>query len=145
MKSSIVFFDNLENSKRGTLRGMVIFPIFILISLVCFFFTKKPLYDKHIDIVSKDRLWVALCVSALLTVSAIGVHTPDTLQKAVIFSGLVGFVVYGITNSVMLAVTKKWNYSISFIDILWGIFSTSLLGYILYIVVNKWPEIFASV
>ena len=145
MKSSIVFFDNLENSKRGTLRGMVIFPIFILITLVWFFFTKKPLYDKHIDTVSKDRLWVALCMSALLTVSAIGVHTPDTLQKAVIFSGLVGFVVYGITNSVMLAVTKKWNYSISFIDILWGIFSTSLLGYILYIVVNKWPEIFASV
>ena len=145
MKSSIVFFDNLENSKRGTLRGMVIFPIFILITLVWFFFTKKPLYDKHIDTVSKDRLWVALCVSALLTVSAIGVHTPDTLQKAVVFSGLVGFVVYGITNSVMLAVSKKWNYSISFIDILWGIFSTSLLGYILYIVVNKWPEIFASV
>lgn len=145
MKSSIVFFDNLENSKRGTLRGMVIFPIFILITLVWFFFTKKPLYDKHIDTVSKDRLWVALCVSALLTVSAIGVHTPDTLQKAVVFSGLVGFVVYGITNSVMLAVSKKWNYSISFIDILWGIFSTSLLGYILYIVVNKWPKIFASV
>jgi uncharacterized membrane protein len=45
----------------------------------------------------------------------------------------------------MLATTKKWNYSISLIDILWGIFSTSLLGYILYIVVNKWPEIFASV
>ena len=145
MKSSIVFFDNLENSKRGTLRGMVIFPIFILITLVWFFFTKKPLYDKHIDTVSKDRLWVALFVSGLLIVSAIGVHTPDTLQKAVVFSGLVGFVVYGITNSVMLAVTKKWNYSISFIDILWGIFSTSLLGYILYIVVNKYPEIFASV
>jgi uncharacterized membrane protein len=145
MKSSIVFFDNLENSKRGTLRGMVIFPIFILITLVWFFFTKKPLYDKHIDTVSKDRLWVALCVSALLIVSAIGIHTPDTLQKAVVFSGLVGFVVYGITNSIMLAVTKKWDYSISFIDILWGIFSTSLLGYILYIVVNKYPEIFASV
>ena len=145
MKSSIVFFDNLENSKRGTLRGMVIFPIFILITLVWFFFTKKPLYDKHIDTVSKDRLWVALFVSGLLIVSAIGVHTPDTLQKAVVFSGLVGFVVYGITNSVMLAVTKKWNYSISFIDILWGIFSTSLLGYILYIIVNKWPKIFAFV
>jgi uncharacterized membrane protein len=145
MKSSIVFFDNLENSKRGTLRGMVIFPIFILITLVWFFFTKKPLYDKHIDTVSKDRLWVALSVSALLTVSAIGVHTPNTLQKAVVFSGLVGFVVYGITNATMLATTKKWDYSISLIDILWGIFSTSLLGYILYIVVNKWPEIFASV
>ena len=145
MKSSIVFFDNLENSKRGTLRGMVIFPIFILITLVWFFFTKKPLYDKHIDTVSKDRLWVALCVSSLLTVSAIGVHTPDTFNNAVVFSGLVGFVLYGISNATMLATTKKWNYSISFIDILWGVFSTSLLGYILYIVVNKWPEIFASV
>ena len=145
MKSSIVFFDNLENSKRGTLRGMVIFPVFILLTLVWLFFTKKSLYDKHIDNVSNDRLWVSMGVSALLIVSAIGVHKPDTLQKSVVFAGLVGFVVYGITNMTMLATSKKWDYSISFIDILWGIFLTSLLGYILYIVVNKWPEIFASV
>ena len=144
MKSSIVFFDNLENSKRGFLRGLVIFPIFILITLVWLFFS-KTLYKKHIDTVSKYRLWFSLCIISLLTVSAIGVHTPNTLKKAVVFSALVGFVVYGITNSTMLMVTKKWNYSIFLIDILWGIFSTSLLGYILYIIVNKWPKIFAFV
>jgi uncharacterized membrane protein len=145
MKSSIVFFDNLENSKRGTLRGLVIFPIFILLNLLWFFFTKKQLYDKHIDTVSTNRLFVSWFLSALLIVSAIGVHTPDSSKKAIVFSALVGFVVYGISNATMLAVSNKWDYLISLIDILWGIFSTSLLGYILYIVVNKYPNIFASV
>jgi uncharacterized membrane protein len=145
MKSSLVFFDTLENSKRGTLRGLVLFPIFVILTLTIIFFTKKPLYDKHIDTVSKNRLWVALGLSALLIVSAISVHTPDTVEKAVVYSGLVGLVVYGISNATLLAGSKKWGYSIALIDTVGGILSTALLGYILYVVVNKWPNTFAYV
>jgi uncharacterized membrane protein len=145
MKSSIVFFDTSINSKRGTLRGLVIFPIYIILTLVWLLFTKKSLYDKHIDNVSKDRLWIAMGISALFIVSAIAVQTPDTLQKAVVYSGLVGLVVYGVTNVSMLATSKKWNYSISLIDTIWGTLSTALLGYILYVVVNKYPTIFSVV
>lgn len=144
MKSSIVFFDTSENGNRGTLRGLVIFPIFIILTLVWFSFTKKPLYDKHIDNVSKDRLWIAMGVSALLLVSAVAVHTPDTLKKAVVYAGLVGLVVYGITNVSMLATSNKWSYTIALIDTVWGVLSTALLGYILYIVVKKWPNTFAA-
>jgi uncharacterized membrane protein len=145
MKSTIVFFDSSENGKRGTLRGLVIFPIFIILTLLWFLLTKKPLYDKHIDQVDKSRLWVAMGVSALLIVSAVAVHTPDTVKKAVVYSGLVGFVVYGISNAVLLATSKKWGYDIALIDTLWGIVSTALLGYILYEVVKKWPKTFAVV
>lgn len=145
MKSNIVFADNIENSKRGTLRGLVIFPIFIALTLIWLFFTKKIFYDKHIDTVSKDRLWISMCVTALLIVSALGIHNPDTERKAIVYSALVGFVVYGIANVTLLAVSNKWGYIISLIDITWGVLSTSLLGYILYIVVKKWPNIFAAV
>ena len=142
MKSTLVFVDTSKNGKRGTLRGLVILPIFIVLTLLWFLITKKPLYDKHIDQVSKTRLWVAMGVSALLIVSAVAVHTPDTVEKAVVYSGLVGFVVYGICNAVLLATSNKWGYGIALIDTLWGIISTALLGYILYEVVKKWPNTF---
>lgn len=165
MKSSIVFFDTSENGNRGTLRGLVIFPVFIILTLLWFFFTKKPLYDVHIDSVSKDRLWVAMIISALLIVSALGVHTPNKVLeekdkddsvkpvkqpvkpviKAVVYAALVGLVVYGIKNVSMLATSNIWDYQISLIDTVWGVGSTALLGYILFNVVEKWPEIFAAV
>jgi uncharacterized membrane protein len=145
MKSTIVFFDTSENGKRGTLRGLVIFPIFIILTLIWFLLTKKSLYNKHIDQVDNSRIWVAMGVSALLIVSAVGIQTPDTVKKAVVYSGLVGLVVYGITNVVLLATSKKWGYGIAAIDTIWGILSTALLGYILYEVVQKWPNTFAVV
>ena len=145
MKSSIVFFDSLENSKRGLFRTLVIFPIFIILTVVWLFFTKNIFYDKHIDSVSKTRVWVSMIATTILIISALGIQTADTLQQAVVFSALVGLVVYGFTNATLLAVSEKWDYLISFIDTAWGIFSTSLMGFILYFVVNKWPKIFASV
>ena len=145
MKSTLVFFDSSENGKRGTLRGLVLFPIFIILTFIWFFLTKKPLYDTHIDQVNKSRIWVAMGVSALLIVSAVAVHTPNTVKKAIVYSGLVGFVVYGICNAVLLATSNKWGYGIALIDTLWGIISTALLGYILYEVVKKWPNTFAVV
>jgi uncharacterized membrane protein len=145
MKSTLVFFDTSENGKRGTLRGLVIFPIFIILTLIWFAVTKKHLYNKHIDQVDKSRIWVALGVTALLIVSAVAVQTPNTTKKAVVYSALVGLVVYGISNAVLLSTSKKWDYVISLIDIVWGVLSTALLGYILYEVVLKWPKTFAAV
>jgi uncharacterized membrane protein len=145
MKSNIVFFDTLENSKKGTLRGLVIFPIFIILTLLWFLLTKKSLYDKHIDKVPNSRLWISMGISALLIVSALGIHNPNTLRKAVVFGALVGLVVYGIANAVLLSASKKWDYTISFIDTLWGILSTAFLAYILYKIVKKWPKTFQVV
>ena len=142
MKSSIVFFDTLENSKRGLFRTLVIFPIFILITIGWLFITKS-LYNKHIDNVNKNRLWVSMIITSILIISAIGIQTPNTLSEAIVFSALVGVVVYGFTNATLLAVSEKWDYEISMIDILFGIFTTTLLGFVSYQVVQKWPNIFA--
>jgi uncharacterized membrane protein len=144
MKSTIVFFDNQKNSNKGLLRGLVIIPFFFVLTLIWLLFTKKSLYDKHIDKVSNSRLYISMAISSILIVSALGVHTPNTLQKAVVYAGLVGLVIYGVTNSVLISTSNKWDYSIAIIDTLWGICSTSLLGFILYIIVKKWPHIFAS-
>ena len=117
-------------------RSLIIFPIIIVFTFIWLLFTKK-LYNKHIDKVSKDRLFFSMIVFSLLFAFALGVQTPNTLQQTLVYSGLVGLIIYGITNMTMLATSNKWNYSIALIDTLWGILSTGLLGYILYILVKK--------
>jgi len=142
MRSSLIFFDNKENSKRGNLRGLVIFPIFIILTLVW-----RQLMTKYYKCnnVGKLRKIISLIISAVLIVSAIGVQTPNTLQKAVVYGALIGFVIYGVSNCVLLVSSNKWGYMISFVDTLWGIASTSLLSFILYKVVQKYPYIFKAV
>ena len=141
MKSSIVFFDTSENGIKGTLRGLVIFPIFILFTISWFLLTKK-IYNKHIDEVNTNRLIFSMIITALLIVSMLGIHNPSTCIKAIVYGALSGLVVYGIANMSLLASTKKWSYSISLLDTLWGVINTSLLAYILYKIVEKWPSIF---
>lgn len=142
MKSRIIFFDTLANSKIGTLRTMVIYPIYIILSLIWIFSIRKSFYKKYVDTVSTSRIVVMVILSGVLIVSALGTHRPDTLKKAVVYAGLVGFVVYGISNCVLLSVSNKWDYLIASLDTLWGIVSTALLGLILYYAVISYPKIF---
>jgi uncharacterized membrane protein len=142
MKSTLVFWDNEENSKRGTKRGLAIFPIYIILTLLWFFLTKKSIYSKHIDTVNNSRLIVSLFVTGVLIVSAVAVHTPSTAQKAIVYGASVGFVVYGIANAVLLATSNKWGYVISIIDTSWGIVSTALISYLLYEIVKLAPGVF---
>ena len=144
MKSTLVFVDTPENGKRGTLRGLIILPIYCILTILWFYMTKK-LYASKVDNVSNFRKLLSLFLSGVLIVSAIAVHTPDTRLKAVVYGGLVGFVIYGITNSVLIAISKKWTYTISIIDTTWGIISTAFLSYILYEIVEQWPNIFKVV
>ena len=145
MKSTLVFWDNKENSKRGTLRGLSIFPIYIILTLLWFFITKNSLYSKHIDNVSNYRLIISLFVTGVLIVSAVAVNNPDTTQKAIVYGALVGFVVYGISNAVLLATSNKWGYIISIIDTIWGVLSTTLISYLLYEIVKLNPKVFKVV
>jgi uncharacterized membrane protein len=140
MKSTIVFFDTHQNSVNGTLRGLIILPIFLILSLIWYFSTKK-LYQKHIDNVSTSRKVIGLLIIGSLIVSAIAVSDCNTRQKAIVYSLLVGFVIYGISNCVLLMTSNKWNYIISVIDLLWGIFSTGLLGFILFYIVKFFPSL----
>lgn len=143
MKSTLVFFDTSENGNIGNLRGLVIFPVFIILTAAWMFITKKSLYDKHIDQVGIGSRIISIGIMAVLIVSAVAVHTPDTATKAVVYAGLVGLVVYGIHNSVLLMTSNKWGYGISIIDTVWGVLSTALLGYILYNIVQEWPDTFS--
>lgn len=137
MKSQMVFFDTLENSKRGTARAAVILPFLLLFSAIWYLAIMKKFYMKHIDDTSMFRKIVAVCVIAFMLISALGVHNPNTFKKALFFGGLIGFVIYGCWNSVLYMTNTKWTIWISIIDILWGTISTAILGFILYFFVRN--------
>lgn len=137
MKSTLIFIDSRKNSKIGTLRGLVIFPIYIILTIIWFTLTKSLYKNKH------NKTIIPLLFSALLIVSALGVHNPDSIKKAVYYGALVGFVIYGFASCLLLYYSNTWNYKISIITILWGIVSTGFLAYILYIITFKFPSIFS--
>lgn len=144
MKSNIVFFDSMENSKRGTLRGIILFPIFIIMSLIWFFITKNW-FGKYFDKTNTGKIVISLIVSGILIVSAITVHNPNSVSEVIVYGALVGLVVYGVANSTLLSVHNKWEYIPAIIDTTWGVASTALMAYILYMVVKKWPNMLAVV
>lgn len=133
MKSTIIFFDTYQNSIRGTLRGAILIPFIFILSYIWYGIIMKNTYKNHIYYTNYIKKIVSICLSIFIIISAIGVHNPDTLIKAIVYSALVGFVIYGSTNSILIMTLDKWSFKIAIIDILFGIISTSLLGLILYI------------
>lgn len=136
MKSQIIFFDTVENSKRGTARGAVILPFLLLFSVIWYLVIMKKFYSKHIDDTTIFRKILSVCVIAFMIISALGVHNPDSFKKAIVYGSLLGFVLYSCWNSVLYMIHTNWTIWIAIIDILWGTLSTAILGGILYIFVS---------
>ena len=55
----------------------------------------------------------------------------NNLQNAFIYSGIVGFFVYGIYNFTNLALLKDYSLKISIMDTLWGTILFTILGKII--------------
>lgn len=138
MKSQIVFFDNIQNSIRGTTRGFIVLIFFLIFSSIWYLLLMRKIYSNHIDNTNLSNKIIGLIFISLFIISAIGVHNPNTPKKALFYAGLVGLVVYGCWNSVLLITLDKWNIKIFLIDTIWGILSTSLLGLILYYFMIKY-------
>jgi uncharacterized membrane protein len=141
MKSNIIFFDTHENGMKGTYRALVV----IIVILICWFLwymtAMKNIYKKYIEIdVKVYRIGISIFVCLFLISSSIGVHNPDTIKKAVVYGALVGFVISGVVNSVLLIVNNNWTYGIASIDIIFHIVSISISALVLYKLTEQYPS-----
>lgn len=128
MKSELMFFDNSENSAIGFYRGLVtIFPIALSIYFLF----------RHVSIDLKNI--VSIFTIALLICSALGVHMPATPEIAITYSFLVGLVVYGSIASVLFS-TGQLSFENVLVLCAGGILSTSVSGYILFILTRSYPD-----
>lgn len=123
MYSSIVFFDNVHESWKGTKRGFVAFIFIIFFWYLWYKIIMKNFYKP------KKHFNTYLLMSSLLLCSAIAVQLPKTGYEAVVYGGLLGLVVYGFSNFT----SKNTSNTKVLVDTVYGMVSTSMVSYLVFV------------
>ena len=122
----------MKNSLLGTIRGLIAFISLIVLDFIWFKFMKNKYYTTKnpINIYGAICVWLILC-------SALGVQRPKSFKEALLYSILIGFVVYGIFNLTNFSILKEWKFNIVIIDTLWGMFNCAVAGSLIYLLYWK--------
>lgn len=132
MKTELIFFDTYHNGLQGTMRGLIAFISLIILDAIWFSITK----NKYHTTKSPINIYAALCVW-LIICSALAVQLPKSYKEALVYSLLVGLVIYGVFNLTNFAIFKEWKFSIVIMDTLWGMFNCAVAGSLIYLLYWK--------
>ena len=132
MKTELMFFDTYENSLQGTLRGLIAFISLIVLDFIWFSFTKNIYHvtNNTINIYALLVVWLLIC-------SAIAVQLPSSYSEALVYSLLVGFVIYGVFNLINFSILKEWKFEIVIMNTLFGAFNCAVAGSLIYLLYWK--------
>jgi len=133
MYTTLVMSENVQTSLHGALRSVVAFVYIIVISFVWYKLIMKKYYDKHLSKVRMNLSKILAVILALGLVSAaLAVQLPKSLSEATLYGVLVGVVVFGVCNLVSVAYVKGWDWEITIVDTLFGVFVCATASMILY-------------
>ena len=133
MKTQLIFFDSWEESKKGTLRGLVAIITLILCDLIWFQildYKKEGGVTKKFNYISAFLAWLLIC-------SAIGVQLPNNYKEAVVYGILVGLVIYGVFNATNYAINKDWSLKLTLLDTMWGMIVCGIASSSVYFFCHK--------
>ncbi len=124
----------------------MIFIIFIT-SLIVFFaldmfwlgFVAKKFYDNQIGLLMKEKInWFAAIVFYILFVIALNIFvispaiSNSSMQFAVVYGLMFGFITYATYDLTNLAVLKDWPLKITIVDMIWGSVLSMLVSVITF-------------
>jgi uncharacterized membrane protein len=131
MQTKLIFFDNIEESKKGTLRGLTAITVLIILDLIWFkIMDYSPIITKKFNYFSAIFTYILLC-------SAIGVQLPNSVEEAIVYGALLGFVIYGVFNGTNYTLNKNWTVKIAVLDTMWGMFVMSAAATVVYYIFHK--------
>jgi uncharacterized membrane protein len=138
MHTKLIFFDSMDESVKGTIRGAVAFILIVIFDYIWYELIMKKFYDKYISNVSICKKTLGIVVSSLLLCSAIAVEIASSPWEAFVYGALVGLVVHGCYNFFNLYSISGWDMKITIIDTLFGVISLGISSFIIYtIFLNK--------
>tara|TARA_Y100001980_G_C14552022_1_gene335878 strand:- start:1995 stop:2402 length:408 start_codon:yes stop_codon:yes gene_type:complete len=131
MQTKLIFFDKIEESRKGTLRGLVAITVLIVLDMLWFkIMDYSPIVSKKFNYFSAIFTYILLC-------SAIGVQLPNSVQEAMVYGALVGFVIYGVFNGTSYSINKDWTIKIAVLDTIWGATVMSTAATVVYYIFHK--------
>jgi uncharacterized membrane protein len=130
MKTELIFFDSIENSMKGTTRGLIAFISLILFDFIWFSLSSKTVYK---SVTKKPNIYAAILVY-LVICSAIAVQLPKTFNEALVYGLLVGFVIYSVFNLTSYAIFNNWPLSTAIIDTIAGTINCGIAAVMIYLI-----------
>ena len=130
MEIKLVFFDSAEQSKNGTIRGLVAFIIIALVCVLWYGYIFQS-WKKYVDLQSRDLLIGSAIVMVFLIASAISVGQPDSDILAVVYGTLVGLVIFGTGNALYVAL-QPYPISMALIDTTFGAVLCGLTSWVVF-------------
>ena len=124
MKTELIFFNGFSDSWEGIKRGFIATVTLIILYLISGKFqVLLPLSAKKI---------ISSILALIILASAISVQNPANLSEAIVYSALVGFVIYSIFNLFLIILYNR-SISESILCTLWGTFICIIASIIVYV------------
>ena len=136
MKTELIFFDSFENSKKGTVRGLVAFISLIIFDLIWFSISKNNIYNNVLLKHSITRTLINSSLVYLVLCSAISVQLPKSYNEALVYGMLVGFVTYSVFNLTSNAIFD-WDINTAIIDTIVGTINCGIASSMVYLICHK--------
>ncbi len=132
MKTELVFFDSINESIKGTTRGLIAFISLIIFDFMWFSISSKTIYK---TVTKKPNIYAAILVYLILC-SAIAVQLPKNYYEALVYGLLVGFVVYSVFNLTSYSIFN-WPLSTAIIDTFIGTINCGIAASLIYLIYFK--------
>jgi uncharacterized membrane protein len=125
--------DTVKNSYWGTVRAMVAFIYLLTSCIIWYRFIIHKRFEKKLDrSVQGWKRSIAAIIALSLVSSALAVQMPRNAKESAIYSGLVGLVIWGFHNLLLISESKTWSWGMGVLDTLFGTIACLATGLILY-------------
>ncbi|MBU2566576.1 DUF2177 family protein [Patescibacteria group bacterium] len=124
---------------------LIAVPIFFIIDLTWLGVVAKNIYQKYMGhLMLTTPNWAAAIAFYLLFLVGLVIFVLNPALKnhswtyALLYGAMFGFFTYMTFDLTSLAVLKDWPWQIVIIDIIWGIFLSSSVSVITYLICSKY-------
>lgn len=139
MKTSLIYFDNNEYSKKGLLRGLIMMPT-VMISVIIIIMVLHTTFKKFkLKNILNKKLFILSFLISVIIVSTIGVQDDNNTNHVLAYNGLVFFVIYGVLVLHVVYFHKKIKYAPLAFALVLSVGLGVLNGYISHKIAPNFP------